>query len=81
MEEPEKDARRSELGATLVAGVAVVLILVMGSPCICYLGAGFFVGLKQFQSGEYNNPARTRKKKYTRDPKYDRKFPRPAERQ
>ncbi len=76
MEDEEHDTR-AERGALLLASFTVLLILIIATPCCLYLGAGFVSGLSQFQTGQYNNPARTRKKAYTRDPKYDRTFPKP----
>lgn len=76
----EQEDGSGERGALLLASFTVLLILIIATPCCLYLGAGFVSGLTQFQSGQYNNPARTRTKKYTRDPKYDRKHPKPTPR-
>ena len=72
MEEPKDQpkTKRSDLGGFIFAVVAVVIILVAGSPCICYFGSGLFSGFTQFQTGRYKNPVRgERHKKYVQPKK------------
>ena len=73
MNQPIDD--NQERSATIVMIVSIVGILLLGAPCFCYFGAGLFMGLDQFSSGRYKNPARQKKEKYVRPEKYNRKFP------
>ena len=80
MQEPEQhtDKKRNDLGGSIFALVAVVIILVAGSPCICYFGSGLFSGFSQFQTGRYKNPVRGQKnEKYVRPDKFRRSYDKP----
>ena len=79
----EREDATQERGALIVSILAVVVILVVGSPCICYFGIGLFQGIHTLQTGQQHNPARQtlRKKQYERDSKYDRTFQKPSERE
>ena len=71
-EERGQELLRQERGAIIFAAIAVLFIMVMAIPCCLYFGAGLFMGLNQFQTGQYTNPARAPQPEYKRDPKYDR---------
>lgn len=82
MEEPEQQTKkkRSDLGGSIFALVAVVIILVAGSPCFCYFGSGLVSGLTQFQTGRYKNPVRGQKeKKYVRPDRFRRSYDKPSD--
>ena len=73
-DENPPEQTNEERGALVFTIVAVFVILLIGSPCICYFGAGLAHGLFVLDSGDYVNPARSREHNMQRDPKYDRKF-------
>lgn len=83
--QPELDERavaRQERGALIFSIVAVIMILVIASPCLCYFGAGLFQGVNILRTGQQNNPARQGYQRqgadwrgnYKRPERYNRKF-------
>ena len=78
---------RQERGALVFSIIAVMTILVISSPCVCYFGAGLFQGVSTLRTGQQNNPARQgfeRQKadwrgNYKRPERYNRTFERPKD--
>ena len=66
------DDRAQERRASVVMLVAIGAILLLGTPCFCYFGAGLVMGLDQ--SGRYKNPVRQKKERYIRKDEYRRSF-------
>lgn len=63
--------KNNERGATAFMVIALGLIVLLGSPCCCYFGAGLFFGMNELRTGVYKNPARQPHNKRLRDTKYD----------
>lgn len=89
-EEPEQHTDRAtkkqERNAMVFSIIAVVVIFLLASPCICYFGAGLFQGVHTLRTGNSTNPARQGYQKqgvdwrgqYKRPERYNRKFDKPA---
>ena len=65
----DKAPLKQERSAALIALLATAVILVAGSPCICYLGLGLFQGIHALRTGNYDNPARRPLYKKYKSPK------------